>query len=867
MLAFKTGMSLDQGVRYFRFDSLHFMRHLLIPLLAFLSIGPVSLLSAAERVALVIGNDAYRHGAPLKNCVNDARAVSEALVGAGFDVVVVENAGLQEIEAKVLDFQNRARGAKAAWFHYSGHGMELRGSNYLVPVDADVKEEFQVKHKTYPLEQVMGALEGAETPLKVVVLDCCRDNPLGRGWNRSGGAGLAQVGGTPAGTIIAYATSPGMVAADGAGANSPFTAALIGAMKVPGIEIEQMFKQTGRLVLETTGKKQQPWVNSSFFDSFVLHKAETGTLEANVMSIAGSAPQNTQDSRPASEAEALRLAVLTKPPRSVLIEIAKSDQSEAIRLYAARHLAELKVQEAVEILWEIHRTSKDPEVRWTTACELWEHFEIKKGAAFLLKDFQERGRYGPVIKWDAWTDVLIEMQDPAALKEFKAIWDTSYNRQTDISVKRQMIHRLGIPYAAYDDSQVAVIRERLRKLPADERDESTYLALAALGDEYSMARLRKALSAEKPPHLTFNIPISRKSHHAWSLGLREVEACLAEGAKKTSNPGNCVKLLSEIARDRAEFGEESTILADLRLDYPPRLFFARKEHDGRIQHPGGEPAHEPQLWFAENWFDEYSPLLAEAGNRDVVNFSEGWLNAPDPGLRFRACMLASMYLNSLRKPLSEADSKLAVKTAAVVDAMWQKAPLLQDEVDFGIEPGKLDLIRELTRLDKGKALVRCRELMQLYEVLPSVVVDEEAIFDPSEKRIVLRPVPNEKDRHYSNGNWENSHTWYKEQLAFSLIYNYASAWEEPDIKYIDYVCSFEFVQAIARQGGHANKSAASLWRQSIDSVQLVTARVHYHLASAGYHAVYPKMLETLHFREQGAMSDMIRNFRMLSDHF
>jgi formylglycine-generating enzyme required for sulfatase activity len=225
---------------------------------------------AAEKVALVIGNNAYQHGTPLNNCINDARAVTAALKAAGFQVIVAEDASLEQMEAKTLEFRKAAQNAKAAWFHYSGHGAEVKGTNYLIPVDADVKEEFQVKHKAFALDQMLGAMEESKTPLKVVVLDCCRDNPYGRGWSRTGAKGLGQVGETPAGTIIAFATSPGKVAADGAGQNSPFTSALVSAIKTPGLDVKDIFNETGRQVLLATNKSQQPWINSSFFDRYVL---------------------------------------------------------------------------------------------------------------------------------------------------------------------------------------------------------------------------------------------------------------------------------------------------------------------------------------------------------------------------------------------------------------------------------------------------------------------------------------------------------------------------------------------------------------------------------------------------------------------
>jgi formylglycine-generating enzyme required for sulfatase activity len=245
-------------------------------LLAFLIAAGAASLRAAERVALVVGNGAYKHGVPLGNPANDAREVSAALKAAGFEVTLAVDTGLAALEQKVVEFRQAAQGAKAAWFYYAGHGVEVKGANYLVPVDAEVKEEFQVRHKTLALDQVLGALDEAGTPLKVVVLDCCRDNPFGRSWSRSAVGGLAQVGSTPEGTIIAYAAAPGKTASDGHGTNSPYTLALVEALTKPGLEVDQVFKETGRLVLAATNRTQQPWVNSSFYDHFVVVPGSTG---------------------------------------------------------------------------------------------------------------------------------------------------------------------------------------------------------------------------------------------------------------------------------------------------------------------------------------------------------------------------------------------------------------------------------------------------------------------------------------------------------------------------------------------------------------------------------------------------------------
>ena len=259
-------------------------------------------LFAAERVALVIGNNAYKHGTPLKNCVNDAKAVADALKKTGFQVIIAEDASLEQMEAKALEFKRAAVGAKAAWFHYSGHGAEVEGVNYLIPVDANVKDKFQVKHQTFAVDQILGAMEDAETPLKVLVLDCCRDNPFGRGWSRSGSAGLAQIG-APSGTFIAFATSPGKVAADGDGANSPFTAALVRAITTPGLDVKDVFDETCRQVIQSTNNEQLPWISKSYYNPFVMMNIVNGNGGGGVSSVVpretAPAPSNMPEQMPA----------------------------------------------------------------------------------------------------------------------------------------------------------------------------------------------------------------------------------------------------------------------------------------------------------------------------------------------------------------------------------------------------------------------------------------------------------------------------------------------------------------------------------------------------------------------------------------
>ncbi len=275
---------------------------------------------AAERVALVIGNGAYLNGNTLENPVNDARLIGAALEEGGFEVTVVEDAGLAEMEQALVEFRRSAEGADAAWFYFAGHGIEVKGSNFLVPVDAEVEEEFQVKHKTFPLDLVLSAMDEAATPLKVIVLDCCRNNPFGRSWHRSGAVGLGQVTDTPTGTIIAFAAAPGKTALDGTGGNSPYCEALATALLKPDLEIDQVFKETGRLVLAATERQQQPWINSSFYDQFVVKSSSQPTPE----------PAMEKPKQPLKVVDAVRKSLVELAPFELPLEQGQREEAETL---------------------------------------------------------------------------------------------------------------------------------------------------------------------------------------------------------------------------------------------------------------------------------------------------------------------------------------------------------------------------------------------------------------------------------------------------------------------------------------------------------------------------------------------------------
>ncbi len=218
-----------------------------------------------KRVALVIGNSQYVNIGRLDNPVNDAKLISAALREAGFELVGdgpqldLDKAGL---ERAVQDFGNRLQGADVALFYYAGHGVQVRGANYLVPINANPTKETDVDFQMLDANLVLRQMESAGTRLNLVMLDACRNNPFaGRGLRATGG-GLAQMQ-APEGTLISFATEPGTVAQDGSDSNSPYTKALAEIIRTPGLGIFDTFNQVGLKVKQSTGGAQRPWLSSS----------------------------------------------------------------------------------------------------------------------------------------------------------------------------------------------------------------------------------------------------------------------------------------------------------------------------------------------------------------------------------------------------------------------------------------------------------------------------------------------------------------------------------------------------------------------------------------------------------------------------
>ena len=225
--------------------------------------------SIARRVALVIGNGAYPT-APLKNPVNDARDMARTLRDLGFEVILRENATLRQMEDAVDELWMRLKAGGAGLFFFAGHGLQVAGRNYLVPVDARLQVEQDVKYRCMDAGLVLGRMENAGNQLNIVILDACRNNPYARSF-RSAQEGLARMD-APKGSLVAYATAPDSVAADGAGKNGIYTGQLLKHLRTPGLGIEELFKRVRIGVLGETGEKQVPWEASSLTGYFTFNE-------------------------------------------------------------------------------------------------------------------------------------------------------------------------------------------------------------------------------------------------------------------------------------------------------------------------------------------------------------------------------------------------------------------------------------------------------------------------------------------------------------------------------------------------------------------------------------------------------------------
>ncbi|MGE0917915.1 LIC10280 family protein [Trichlorobacter lovleyi] len=296
-----------------------------------------------KRIALVVGNSQYA-SSPLKNPVNDARAMAATLRRLGFEVDEQINLGYMPFNEAIEAFGNKLKPGGIGLFYYAGHGMQVQGANYLIPVDATIRTENEVRYKAIDAGLILAKMESAKSDVNIVVLDACRDNPFARSF-RSASKGLAQID-APTGTIIAYATSPGKTASDGKGKNGAYTEALIQAMESPDLKVEEVFKRVRKLVLDKTNSIQVPWESTSLVGDFRFIRTASSASSSQQ-----SAQAINQPSPPSKEAEDLDELIA----RAKAEERAKREDLERITADLAKYekiVTSSKGSELRQVAWK-----------------------------------------------------------------------------------------------------------------------------------------------------------------------------------------------------------------------------------------------------------------------------------------------------------------------------------------------------------------------------------------------------------------------------------------------------------------------------------------------------------------------------------
>ena len=276
---------------------------------------PAFALAASERVALLIGNNNYG-STPLRNAVNDAHDLGEALKELGFQVIVRENASRKDMIEAIREFGTAIDGANTALFFYAGHAMQFKDRNYLIPIDAAMGSEEDVTFFSVEIGQIFDRMDRARTKFNFIILDACRDNPFAASFKVSS-QGLAQMS-SPSGTLIAYATAPGSVAADGYGRNGIYTKNILANIRTPDLPVEIMFKRVREGVERESLRLQTPWDSSSLKGDFVFN----GTGKA-----AGAVAQSGNPSADST------LAI----EREFWISVRDSNRAEDIRAYLDKY--------------------------------------------------------------------------------------------------------------------------------------------------------------------------------------------------------------------------------------------------------------------------------------------------------------------------------------------------------------------------------------------------------------------------------------------------------------------------------------------------------------------------------------------------
>ena len=323
-------------------------RLLLVLAVALSFVNAAAQTNPEARLALIIGNATYK-SSPLSNPVNDARLMDKVLKDAGFTTIKAENASIRDMRRLVRDFGDRLKASGGVGlFYYAGHGVQVRGENFLVSTDSDIRNEDEVADDSVNVSVILDKMQSAGNRMNLIILDACRDNPFVNK-SRSSAAGLATIN-APSGSLVAYATAPGSVASDGKGQNGLYTEYLAKAMQQPGLAVEEVFKQVRTAVRLGSNNRQTPWENTALEGQFYF-KAPLPQVVAAPPPVARPAPEPAPARAAAPDPLAVDMAFwesvktsqrsgelqayLTQFPNGVFAALAKMRMDEIKTLAAA----------------------------------------------------------------------------------------------------------------------------------------------------------------------------------------------------------------------------------------------------------------------------------------------------------------------------------------------------------------------------------------------------------------------------------------------------------------------------------------------------------------------------------------------------
>ena len=233
---------------------------------------PITPVHTGKKLALLIGNSNYQNTTALRNPGNDVNALQKELKRLGFDVIANKDQSRSQMAKSINEFGRKLKNYDQALFYFSGHGVQVKGANYLIPTNATLDYEEDVEFQCINAGSILAKMEGAQSKVNIVILDACRNNPFEKSWNRNiNNKGLTTMT-APVGTILAYSTAPGTTASDGIGNNGLYTEKLLECLRIPNLKIEEVFKQVRIRVTQASNNKQVPWESSSLVGDVILNR-------------------------------------------------------------------------------------------------------------------------------------------------------------------------------------------------------------------------------------------------------------------------------------------------------------------------------------------------------------------------------------------------------------------------------------------------------------------------------------------------------------------------------------------------------------------------------------------------------------------